>query len=120
MWNTVVGHYAGNSITTGTTNTCIGHATNILNNSSYSTAIGYYAKCTANNQIMLGTINETVNIPGNLSFSNLINGISSTIFNNISNSTSNLQEQINTINTNISSSILSNNNVFTGENIFVK
>ena len=47
---------------------------------NYSTAIGSNSTCTADRQIMLGTVQETVNVPGNLSVTGSINNISSDIF----------------------------------------
>ena len=65
--NSAVGVNAGNVNTTGSNNTYIGYNANAatgLVGLSNSTAIGYNAKVTASNQIMLGTADETVKIPG--------------------------------------------------------
>ena len=81
--NTAIGHYAlangntrstvavgfnaGYNNTTGIQNTFLGSDTDISpTNATWtnSTAIGYNAKITASNQIMLGTSTETVEIPG--------------------------------------------------------
>ena len=67
--NTAYGHQAGNVNVTGDKNTYIGHGANAAVDQtalSNSTAIGYDSKITASNQIMLGTADETVEIPGNL------------------------------------------------------
>ena len=67
--NVAIGDYAGDTITTGGYNTFIGSGADAdtglidLNN---STAIGYNAKVTASNQIMLGTVSESVVAPGNM------------------------------------------------------
>ena len=44
--------------------TCIGSGANVLNGSSYSTAIGYASQASMSNQIVLGTSTETVYCPG--------------------------------------------------------
>jgi len=65
--NTCIGYYSGNVNTTGDNNTYIGaYADAVVGETdlSYSTAIGYKAKVTASNQIMLGTADETVVAPG--------------------------------------------------------
>ena len=79
-YNTAVGNGAG-LYTTGSHNVCLGQGADIsgsaiystaIGNSSYchehsySTALGYNAVCTSNNQIMLGTAAETVVVPGDL------------------------------------------------------
>jgi trimeric autotransporter adhesin len=67
--NVAIGHQAGTDNVTGDKNTYIGHGANAVDDQtalSNSTAIGYDSKITASNQIMLGTADETVEIPGNL------------------------------------------------------
>jgi microcystin-dependent protein len=75
--------------------------------------IGYNARCTDSNQIVLGTVAETVIIPNNvnitnnctskiLSFSQSLNNISPTVFGYLSGVTSSIQTQINNCNSNIS------------------
>ena len=79
--NTAVGNTALNASTTGSNNTAIGCNANITGNPSnstaigcnsscasytQSTAIGYNATATANNQIVLGTATETVICPNNI------------------------------------------------------
>ena len=67
--NVAIGDYAGDKITTGQFNTFIGSGADAdtgLNALNYSTAIGYNATATANNQIMLGTISEEVVCPNDL------------------------------------------------------
>jgi hypothetical protein len=88
--NNAVGQAALRNNTTGSANTAIGSQAgfnNVLDACSYntflgattdldaatnawtkSTAIGYNAKITASNQIVLGTASETVSIPGSLGF----------------------------------------------------
>ena len=63
--NTIIGSATGGSITTGSKNTLIGYGSNSAY--SYSSAIGYDSKATADNQVVLGTSAETVVIPGTLS-----------------------------------------------------
>jgi microcystin-dependent protein len=50
---------------------------------------------------MLGTANESVNVPGNLTVAGSINNISKTVFGYLSNVSSNIQSQINTVSTNL-------------------
>jgi len=64
--NTAIGYSAGTNDVTGSNNTYLGSNTSNQGNFKYSTAIGYNAEITANNQIMMGTANETVFIPGTL------------------------------------------------------
>ena len=61
--NSIIGSNSGGSISTGSFNTCIGYNSS-ADNYSYSTALGQSATNTANRQIMLGTVNETVVVPG--------------------------------------------------------
>lgn len=87
VFNTAIGASSLSNNTTGNNNTAIGAnaGLNNVNNSNYntflgnntdntgvfstSTAIGYNAKITASNQIVLGTATETVQIPGQLNVS---------------------------------------------------
>jgi hypothetical protein len=63
--NTAVGYLAGDTNVAGAGNTYLGASTDCDNASyNYSTAVGYNAKVTASNQIMLGTAAETVVAPG--------------------------------------------------------
>jgi len=67
--NTALGYQAGTNNTTSNYNTFVGSNSNLNSNGDtweYSTALGYNAKITASNQIMLGRSNETVEVPGNL------------------------------------------------------
>jgi hypothetical protein len=70
--NTFIGSVAGQATSTsyfsrtGTNNTYVGYAAQANGNYSNSTAIGTGAVITASNQIVLGTTNETVSIPGSL------------------------------------------------------
>ena len=100
--NTAIGYNAGINVGTGTYNTFLGHNTTVNQVVSGSTAIGNNAICTASNQIMVGTSAETVVIPGNFTFNQSINNISSSIFGYLSGLTSNIQSQINSSNSNIS------------------
>ena len=68
--NTATGYQAGMNNTTASNNTFLGSNTDVDSNTATwtnSAAIGYNAKITASNQIMLGTSTETVTIPGDLS-----------------------------------------------------
>ena len=64
--NTALGHSSGLNDISGNLNTFIGMYSDISSNSTItnSTALGYNAKITNSNQIMLGTASETVVIPG--------------------------------------------------------
>ena len=63
-FNVGVGTQAGGSLVTGLRNTCIGCTANTSADSCVqSTALGYGAMATAGNQIMLGTVTETVYFP---------------------------------------------------------
>jgi hypothetical protein len=67
--NTAIGYQAGYNNTTGTYNTFLGANTDISGTTatwSSSTAIGYNARITASNQVMLGTATEMVYVPGKL------------------------------------------------------
>ena len=73
-FNTAIGAEAGRNVTNGSDNTFLGAGTDFdRSDAGYrnSTAIGRGAKITDFNQIMMGTANETVEVPGNL---NVING----------------------------------------------
>ena len=86
--NTCIGFSTGTSIKNEINNTCLGSESDISSGYSNSTAIGYKSKCTASNQIMLGTTGQTVQIPGNLT----TNGVFP-----ISGSTLDLGSDINTV-----------------------
>ena len=67
--NVAIGTNSGLNNTNGDYNTFLGTNTDVSNttsNFSVSTALGYNAKITASNQIMLGTTNETVVVPNRL------------------------------------------------------
>ena len=67
--NVAIGNESGKTNSTGTNNTYIGSLADAAAGQTAldnSTAIGYNAKATASNQIMLGTSVETVVIPGKL------------------------------------------------------
>ena len=72
-YNTAIGTGAGYSNTTGFNNTFLGANTNTTSAWSYSTAIGYQAVITKHRQIVLGTSNEDVFIPGKLEVDGDIN-----------------------------------------------
>ena len=65
------GYQAGANDVSGNNNTFLGGNADISSNSilSNSTAVGYNAKVTASNQVVLGTSAEIVSVPGNLSYS---------------------------------------------------
>jgi hypothetical protein len=67
-YNTALGWRAGFGSTGASYNTYLGHNTGCTGNNSYnnSTAVGYSAQITANNQIVLGTSAENVYVPGNI------------------------------------------------------
>jgi hypothetical protein len=75
--NTVaIGTAAGRTNTTGINNTYLGAFTDAnLGTYNNSTAIGYGATITANNQIKIGTLAERVDISGNLNVYGAINSI---------------------------------------------
>jgi len=69
--NTGIGYNSGITLTTGTNCTFIGTGADAsLNNLTQSCAIGYGALAFANNQIVFGTLAETIYIPGLLQVSN--------------------------------------------------
>ena len=96
-----LGSAAGQSIMTTVGSSCIG--ANSDTSFNYSTSIGSNSVCTADHQITLGTANESVVVPGNLSVTGSINNISKTVFGYLSNASSNIQSQINTMSTNLAS-----------------
>jgi hypothetical protein len=68
-YNTAIGSHAGRHVMNGTRNTFLGAGTEFdISNAGYrnSTAIGYAAIIDASNQIMMGTANENVQVPGNI------------------------------------------------------
>ena len=77
--------------------TCIGYQSDCAFN--YSTSIGYQSTCTADRQIMLGTAYENVVVPANLSVAGSINNISKNVFGFLSNVSSDIQSQINSLKT---------------------
>jgi hypothetical protein len=89
--NTSIGSYVGQNITSGSNNTAVGYNTlstsvGQINNTaigalafttpsiSQSTAIGYNAQPTASNQVVLGTSDEHVYIPGTAESTDTISG----------------------------------------------
>ena len=65
-YNTAIGHQAGKNNKTNNYNTFLGSLSDLdssANAWANSTAIGYNSKITASNQIVIGTSNETINIP---------------------------------------------------------
>ena len=115
-YNTAIGFFSNQTNTTGNNNTSLAYNSNAgtttsnnttaigsnanCNNYTDSTAIGYNATNTANNQVMLGTSSETVVIPGNASITGTINSISNDIFSKIqylSTVSSNVQTQISNV-----------------------
>jgi len=71
LYSTFLGYLAGNNATTGSNNTFLGMQADFASSTQYtqSTALGYNAKITASNQIMMGTATETVYVPGLLDVS---------------------------------------------------
>ena len=68
-YNTCLGQYCGQSIVTGYKNTLVGATCNVASDSYHnSTCLGFGSTISANNQIMLGTMNENVVIPNTLTF----------------------------------------------------
>jgi hypothetical protein len=73
-FNTALGTYSGISLNDGSYNTFLGYNTDVSDPSvSYSAAIGYNAEITSSHQIVLGTSNETVEIPGSLTVYGSVN-----------------------------------------------
>jgi len=68
--NTALGHFAGINNVDGSFNSFIGYnsGTNGNNPYSYSTALGQNATITDNHQIVLGTVDDTISIPGDVSY----------------------------------------------------
>jgi hypothetical protein len=64
--NTAIGYGALINNTTGINNTSLGYNAFAAGGISNSTAVGYNSNPTTNNQVVLGTLNETVYIPGKL------------------------------------------------------
>ena len=85
--NVCLGSAAGQSMTTATASSCVGE--NSDTSFSYSTSIGSNSVCTADHQITLGTANESVNVPGNITVAGSINNISNTVFGYLSNVSAN-------------------------------
>ena len=71
--NSGIGYASGKLLYSGSNNTFLGSTADLISNgsSNNSTAIGYGAKLTGSNQIMIGTIAETVYIPGKLFVNNV-------------------------------------------------
>ena len=95
-YNTCIGYRSSSSLSTGSTNTTIGYNSS-ANNNSYSTALGYSATNTASHQIMLGTVNETVVVPNDITFGGSINEVPRTTLSYIKNLSSDAQQQLNAI-----------------------
>ena len=71
--NSALGMNSGTNNTSGSNNTYLGtNSSTTMNNCIGSTGIGYGSVVTASNQIMMGTLNETVVIPGNLTLNNVL------------------------------------------------
>jgi hypothetical protein len=67
--STALGRYSGENLKNGEHNTFLGDYADVNNSANFykeSTAIGFSAKITGSNQIMMGTANETVQVPGTL------------------------------------------------------
>jgi hypothetical protein len=63
--NTSFGYNTGQNTVSGTYNTFIGSGATSTGDYSKSTALGYNSQITENNQIIIGTTQENVNIMGN-------------------------------------------------------
>jgi len=72
--NTFIGGNAGDSNIDGSFNTFIGYNTDINGSFSHSTAIGSDATVTENNQIVIGTEDDNVKIPGTIELSGIFSG----------------------------------------------
>ena len=80
--NTSIGYYSGFTGSTGSYNTMVGYNAGMViaglsgytGNYNYSTALGYNATITDNNQIVLGTTGESTYIPGTLDITGTGNG----------------------------------------------
>ena len=70
--NVAVGDSVGGNIVVGMFNTFVGTGASSNVDVSYSTAIGYNATSTRNNQIVFGTSTESVSIPGNVYIGNTL------------------------------------------------
>ena len=70
--NVAVGDSVGGNIVLGMFNTFVGTGATSTVDVSYSTAIGYNAIATSNNQIVFGTPAESVSIPGNVYIGNTL------------------------------------------------
>jgi len=90
--NCVLGQYAGLGLVNVTGSTVLGTTADCSFN--YSTALGCNAVCTADHQIMLGTVQETVMVPNNLQVNGSINTVSKTVFGYLANCTSDIQQQL--------------------------
>ena len=72
-----VGDSTGGNIIIGSFNTFVGKGAGSTVDVSYSTAIGYNALATQNNQIVFGTPAESVSVPGNVYIGNTLPSTSS-------------------------------------------
>ena len=64
-FNIGIGNYAGNTITTGNNNTCIGYNAQVKIDGTNQTAIGNGATCDTANQIVLGNVSVSMIRSGN-------------------------------------------------------
>ena len=71
--NTFIGYHSGYSNQNGNNNTFIGYNTNSNGDYSNSTAIGSNATVSADNQIVIGTSDDTIKIPGTIEIDNAFN-----------------------------------------------
>jgi microcystin-dependent protein len=90
--NCVLGQYAGLGLVNVTGSTVLGTTADCSFN--YSTALGCNSACTADHQIMLGTVQETVVVPNNLQVNGSINTVSKTVFGYLANVSSDIQQQL--------------------------
>ena len=72
--NTFIGNNSGYSNYSGSNNTLIGVNSDVSGICSHSTAIGYDAVVTDSNQIVIGTENDNVKIPGTIQLNGIFSG----------------------------------------------
>ena len=81
-YNTALGFQAGSGILGGSENICIGRNSGITPSNSYnqSVCVGINSQIAASNQISLGTSNETVQIPGQMSIGGQVNLVDTPLY----------------------------------------
>ena len=71
--NTAIGYFSGINNVDGSFNSFIGYNSGTNGKYSHSTALGQNARITDNHQIVLGTKDDTLSIPGDVSYISVIN-----------------------------------------------